>query len=121
MRVSVSRGVSGSARITLEADEGGRPSGDPLVAWPTRLRDEHPGEGAPIRLEPDGRVPLAPDSVYWVCLSAISPGSDIAWVGAASNLVPRRVRIAEGTAGGEWSPAESVSPGHALRVLAVVG
>jgi hypothetical protein len=116
------RAGDGRATITLEADEGGRPSGESLIAWPSHVRQEHPGGGALIPLEPDERVVLTPDRRYWVCLSASSPGSDIAWVSAAINLVPRRVRIAERAAGDEWRPADSVSgPGHALRVLTAVG
>ena len=68
--VSVSRGASGSARITLEADKGGRPSGDPLVAWPTRLRDE---PAASLAISGSAVPVSAPSS------SAFAIDSRIAW------------------------------------------
>jgi hypothetical protein len=109
----------GHGTITLEMDEAGHPSGDPLVAWPIDVRLPPASHGSVIRLEPALRAELGAGRTYWVCLSASGSGSNIAWVSGAINLAPRKTIFAERTAGGSWRAAESTSgPGHALRVLA---
>lgn len=108
-----------NARVMLETDDDGHPSGHPLAEWDIQVGRPPSGHGQLVRLEPDQGVDLDARRTYWVCLAAVSSGSNIAWVSAAINLKPRRARIAERTGGASWRPAESKSgPGHALRILA---
>lgn len=62
---------------------------------------------------------LGPQEVYWLKLSARGEDTDVAWISAAIELMPRVSRLADRARPNEWSPRVSVSgPGLSLRVLA---
>jgi serine/threonine protein kinase len=110
-------GGNGRASVALTTDDAGRPSGRVLDGWQVHVTSS--GEGEVVRLESQVRTVLRPRSTYWICLSAIEPDSDVAWISGSINLMPLLARFAERDMPEEWRAAESSSgPGHALRVLA---
>jgi len=109
----------GRGNVTLEMDDGGHPSGRPISHWSIEVTAPQAARGQMIVLEPEHSIELLAAQTYWVCLSAVGRGANIAWVTAAYELTPRRALFAERSATKPWRTAESISgPGHALRVLA---
>jgi len=109
----------GRGVVTLETDEGGSPSGQAVVTWPIHVSGDHRVGGQRVRLEPERTIELGPGQTYWVCLAVREDNTNVGWVMAAAELVPRRAVFAERSSQNAWRPAESTSgPGHALRVLA---
>jgi len=60
------RAGAGSATVTLEMDQGGHPSGHPLVAWDVQLTTPRAGRGELVRLKPEQPFELDADRTYWV-------------------------------------------------------
>jgi serine/threonine protein kinase len=72
-----------------------------------------------LRLPSTSRPMLEPNEFYWVILSPTDEDSEIAWMSAALELMPRLATFAERSRPDEWQPRKSVSgPGPSLRVLA---
>jgi hypothetical protein len=108
---------SGRAEVRLVEDLDGSPSDQVIERWEAEVSEQWPFEVVGLHSQTGPR--LGPDTTYWVTLSARDANSNIAWVSAALELRPRRVRIASRDRLHEWQPGESKSgPGLGLRVLA---
>jgi serine/threonine protein kinase len=112
---------SGRVRVTLISGDFEAPSEEPesvVEQWDREITSPT-GALVVLHLVSKSDKTLEPQEVHWVVLSARDESSDIAWMGAAIELVPRMSRAAERARPNEWELRMPESgPGMSLRVLA---
>jgi serine/threonine protein kinase len=111
--------LHGSGRAVVVLVEGGDvvPSDEVIENWEVEITERDTLQL--LRLPSTSRPTLGPSEVYWVILSPSDDDSEIAWISAAAELMPRLARFAERDRPDAWQPRVSVdSSGQSLRVLA---
>lgn len=107
---------SGRAEVVLVTGGDEVPSDDVVEAWEVEITERHTLQL--LRFPSESRPTLGPDEVYWVILLPCNDDSEIAWISAAVELMPRLARFAERDRTNDWEPRVSVGgPGQSLRVL----
>jgi len=114
----------GRLRVAILGDQGppqrdGRTRPDPSRVVAAFDVDTGAAAAAALTtIRPTEELELQGGSRYWVAVTALTPGSRIAWWGASEELTPLRVLIGERSPNEDWQSGDSLrGPGYALRIL----